>query len=128
MAAREAGAPYQPPVDRGSTIENHGGRVVHPSELPPLEHQAPPNTGNAQLDGEYRKQREDLFNEQTSERESLQREQELDHQQMESRNASQAQRQEMEMRHQQQTEELQRRQTQQVERMQERQRRPGRPR
>ena len=126
MAAREAGAPYQPP-SRGSTMDNHGRTAVHPNELPPLERPAAPNSGNAQLDEEYRKQQEDLFNQQTRDRENLQREQEQEHQEMERRNASQAQRQQMEMRHQQQTQELQRRQTQEFQRMQSRQP-PGRPR
>ena len=117
MAAREAGAPYRPP----------SGTAVHPNELPRLERPAQPHTGNAERDREYRKQQEDLFNEQTRDRENLQREQEREHQEMERRNASQAERQEMEQRHQQQTEELQRRQMQQVGRMQERQR-PSRPR
>jgi WXXGXW repeat (2 copies) len=127
VAAREAGAPYHPPVKPRSTIENRGRPAVHPNELPALERPAPPNTGNAQRDEEYWKQQQELFNEQTRERENMQREQDLEHQEMERRNPSQGERQHMEMRHQQQTQELQRRQMQQMERMHERQR-PGRPR
>jgi len=121
IAAREAGAPYHPPS------ENNGRPAVHPNQLPPLEHRAPPKNGNAPLNEQYRKQQEDLFNRQSRERGDLQRQQEQEHQEMERRNASQAQRQQMETRHQQQTEELQRRQMQQGEQMRERQR-PGRPR
>lgn len=126
MAAREAGAPYHAPSNRGS-LENRGRPAVHPNELPPLERPASPNNGNAELNQEYRKEQEALFNEQTRERENLQRAQEQEHQNMERRSATQEQRQAMEQRHQQQTAELQRRQTQQVEQMQARQR-PGRPR
>jgi WXXGXW repeat (2 copies) len=114
IAAKEAGAPYHPPAN-------------HPNELPALTRPVQPHTGNGQLDQEYRKQQDDLFNEQTKERENLQQEQEREHQEMERNHASQTQRQEMEMRHEHQTEELQRRQMQQVEQMRGRQR-PGRPR
>jgi len=98
MAAREAGAPYQPPVNRESMTENRGQTAVHPNELPPLQHLGPPNSGNAQLDEEYREQQDELFNEQTRERENLEREQELEHQEMEQRNASQPQTEAMERR------------------------------
>jgi hypothetical protein len=113
IAAKEAGAPYHP--------------VVHPNELPPLQHLAAPNTGNAKLDQEYQRQQDELFNKQNQERQELQREQEQEHQGMERQNASPAQRQQMEEQHQQQTQQMRQRHVQEQQRMQERQR-PGRPR
>jgi hypothetical protein len=130
VAAKEAGAPYHPPVEHGVSAareENGAPRAIHPNELPPLQHLAAPNTGNTELDQKYQKQQDELFNQQNRERQELQQEQENEHQQMERQNASPAQRQQMEERHQQQTQQMRERHVQEQQRMQERQR-PGRPR
>jgi hypothetical protein len=52
--AREAGAPYNPPANRGrgeSRSENNGSRpAVHPRDLPPIQRPSTPNTGQSNRD------------------------------------------------------------------------------
>jgi len=124
-AAREAGAPYHPPANRGPA--GGGGRTYgHASELPPIERPAPPNTGDKKLDQKYQKQQEKLFNQQNQERQQLQTQQEREHQQAAQRNASEADKQQMEQRHQQQTQHMQEQHTQQRQELQQRQAPRGR--
>ncbi len=49
--------------------------ATHPKELPPIEHPAAPNTGNAKLDQKYQKQQEQVIAKQTQERQNLQQKQ-----------------------------------------------------
>lgn len=137
VAAKEAGAPYHPPANRGETAphnENaphaeepaaHSGgpahNATHPNELPAIEHPARPNTGNPKLDEKYQKQQDKLYNKQNQERQNLQQKQEQEHQQAEKRNAPPAERQQMEQRHQQQTQRMQQKHAQQQQHMQQRQ-------
>ncbi len=134
VPAREAGAQYNPPANRGGNPprnENatpprneNGNRpptFSHPSELPPMERPSAPNTGNAKLDKRYQQQEQKLQQKQEQARQKLQQQQEKDHQQMMKRNADEARKQQTEQRHQQQTQQLQQRQTQEQQRMQQRQ-------
>jgi hypothetical protein len=99
--------------------------ATHPKELPPIEHPAPANTGNAKLDQKYQKQQEQVITKQTQERQNLQQKQEAQHQQLTRQNASPARTQQVEQQHQQQTQQLQQRHTQQMQQMQQRQRPAG---
>jgi len=125
MASREAGAPYHPPANRGGETpraESSGGRTfTHPNELPPIEHMAKPNTGDANRDQKYQQKQDQLFAKQQQQRQNLQQKQEQEHQRMDRQSASQAQRQQTEQRHQQQTQQLQQRHVQQQQHLQQKQ-------
>jgi len=123
VGAREAGAPYHPPANRGESP--HGGAygsAVHPKELPPIQRFNPPNTGDVNRDRKYQQQQEKMFAKQEQERQKLQQKQEQEHQRIERQNADQARRQQMEQRHQQQTQQMQQRHVQQQQHLQEKQR------
>ena len=81
VPARAAGAPYHPPAKqaanqpRGSNAphpatpenearsrasNNENRPATHPNELPPIQRQPAPNTGNAKLDQKYQKQQQNL--------------------------------------------------------------------
>jgi hypothetical protein len=132
VAAKEAGAPYHPPAERGGEAAGNrgaeagarpenGARAVHPNELPAAEHAPAPNTGNAKLDQKYQKQQNKLYAKQQQDRQKLQQKQDREHQQAAQRNASAAEKQQMEQRHQQQTQQMQQRHVQQQQHLQARQ-------
>ena len=140
VPAREAGAPYNPPANRGGNAPrtengnqprtetgnpppagNRPATFNHANELPPMERPGAPNTGNAKLDKRYQQQDQKLQQKQDQARQKLQQQQEKDHQQLMKRNADDARKQQTEQRHQQQTQQLQQRQTQEQQRMQQRQ-------
>jgi hypothetical protein len=145
VPAREAGAPYHPPANRGAgqpRVENGGNREAtpprsenggrppsanHPKDLPPMERPAAPNTGNAKTDQRYQQQQQKLQQKQDQERQKLQQQQEKDHQRLAQQNATEARKQQTEQKHQQQTQQLQQRHVQQQQQMQQRQAPPGRP-
>jgi hypothetical protein len=136
VSARAAGAPYNPPANRGraeSRPGNGGGgggrpsTAYHPKELPPMERPAAPNTGNAKRDQKYQQDQQRLQQKQDQERQKLQQQQERDHQRLEQRHASEPAKQQTEQRHQQQTQQLQERHTQQQQKLQQRQAPPSRP-
>lgn len=131
VPAREAGAPYRPPANRAASQPNsrpENGRqpAIHPNQLPPMQRERAPNTGNAKLDQRYEQQQQKLMQKQEQQRQKLQQRQDREHQQMSRQNVNPARQQQMEQRHQQQTQQLQQRQMQQEQRMQQRQA-PGRP-
>jgi hypothetical protein len=149
VGAREAGAPYHPPANRGGNEargnagathaenarpennrsetgrpEGNSSRpatAVHPKDLAPMERPARPNTGNAKLDQKYQKQQEKLSSQQEKERQNLQQRQDKEHQQLARQNGNEARTQQLEQKHQQQTQQLQQRHSAQQERMQTRQ-------
>lgn len=134
VAAREAGAPYHAPENRGAAAqprnENGGARAennagarsyTHPSELPAPERLAAPNTGNAKQDQKYQKQQQKLMDQQNKERQKLQAQQDKEHAQLAKQNASEQQKQQVEQRHAQQTQQLQQRHSSQVQNLQSRQ-------
>jgi hypothetical protein len=145
VRAREAGAPYHPPANRGAgqpRVENganreaaqprteNGGRpssAYHPKDLPPMERPAAPNTGNAKNDQKYQQQQQKLQRKQDQERQKLQQQQEKDHQRLAKQNATQARKQQTEQQHQQQTQHLEQRHAQQQKNLQQRQAPPSRP-
>lgn len=143
VSARAAGGPYTPPRNRAAaqpapgtrTAAGNGaprrGAAVHPSELPPVERSAPPNTGNPKLDQKYQKQEAKLQAQQERQRQKLQQKQDQEHQRIQQQAAEQSRRQQIEQRHQQQTQQLEQRQTQQWHKMEQRmpppRPEPGRP-
>lgn len=133
-AAREAGAPYHPPANRGTATgrreesrpenarpEGNAANAVHPKDLPPAERSPAPNTGNAKLDQKYQKQQQKLAAQQDKERQKLQAQQDKEHQQYAKQQASPQRTQQLEQKHQQQTQQLQQRHSSQVQQMQQRQ-------
>jgi hypothetical protein len=126
--AREAGAPYNPPANRGreaSRSENNGARpAVHPRDLPPIQRPSTPNTGQSNRDQKYQQQQDKLFARQQQDRQKLQQKQEQEDQRLQRQNADQARKQQTEQRHQQQTQQLQQRHGQEQQRMQEKQQPP----
>jgi WXXGXW repeat (2 copies) len=132
VPARQAGAPYNPPANRGAApgrTENGGqpAPVYHPKDLPPMERPAPPNTGDAKTDQKYQQQQQKLQQKQEQERQKLQQQQDKEHQRLAQQNANEASKQQTEQKHQQQTQQLQQRHVQQQQQMQQRQAPPSRP-
>ena len=134
VAAREAGAPYHPPAERGGTEPRNnaepnrpeGGNpqpatAVHPKDLPPQENRPAANTGDAKLDQKYQKQQEKLNAQQEKERQQLQKKQDQEHQQIAQQKADAAKTQQLEQKHQQQTQQLQQKHAAQQQQLQQRQ-------
>jgi WXXGXW repeat (2 copies) len=157
VAAREAGAPYNSPPNRGSArpaADSAGARpenkvpsaannaprpengvprpptAVHPRDLPPHPRPAPPNTGNSRQDQKYQQQQEKLYNKQEQDHQKLQQKQEQDHQRLEQQNADEARKQQAEQSHQQQTQQMEQKHAQQQQHLQDKQPpvRPNQPR
>jgi hypothetical protein len=133
VPARAAGAPYNPPANRGRAeslpANGGGGRPAtanHPKDLPPMERPAAPNTGNPKTDQKYQQQQQKLQQKQDQERQKLQQQQERDHQRLDQRHSSEPTKQQTEQRHQQQTQQLQQRHEQQQQKLQQRQAPPSR--
>jgi hypothetical protein len=136
VPAREAGAPYNPPTNRGAAApraENGGhstappATAVHPNDLPPMERPAAPNTGDPNLDKKYQQQQQKLQQKQDQERQKLQQQQDKEHQQLAKQNANEQTKQQTEQKHQQQTQQLQQKHVQQQQSLQQRQAPPSRP-
>jgi hypothetical protein len=139
VKAREAGAPYHPPANRGGTQpraneqpgragnsrpENNGsspGNFVHPKDLPPRERPPAPNTGNPKQDQKYQQQQQKLQAKQDQERQRLQQKQDQEHQRYTQQRANEARTQQLEQRHQQQTQQLQQKHETQQQHLQQRQ-------
>ncbi len=108
VEAKEPGAVYK------------GGprRVVHPSDLPPVERPAPPSTGDPKLDQKYQQQQAKLATQQEKDRQKLQQQQDKEHQQLTKQKADDARTQQVEQKHQQQTQQLQQRHATQMQSLQ----------
>ncbi|MGC2528314.1 MAG: YXWGXW repeat-containing protein [Candidatus Acidiferrum sp.] len=129
VAATEGGTVHTAP----NTTENRADRpgvetsrpstaaAVHAKDLPPAEHLAAPNTGNAKQDQKYQQQQQKLQAQQLKERQTLQTKQEQDHQRLPPTPANQPKQQQLEQRHQQQTQQLSQKHTQQQQQLQQRQ-------
>jgi hypothetical protein len=135
VPAKEAGAPYHPPANRGTVRqpgnaarpENNGsrsGNIVHPKDIPPAERRPAPNTGNAKIDQKYQQQQEKLYAQQERDRQKLQQKQDQQHQRYTQQKAPEARTQQLEQRHQQQTQQLQQKHSAQQEHLQQRQQPP----
>jgi WXXGXW repeat (2 copies) len=120
VEAREGGAVHTP-NERTENNANRPNNAVHVKDLPPLEHMAAPNSGDAQLDQKYQKQQDKLAAQQEKDRQKLQQQQEKEDQKMEKQRADDAKRQAIEQRHQQQTQQMVQRHTQQRQQLQQRQ-------
>jgi hypothetical protein len=142
MAAKEAGAPYHPPAkgagaeskgneqpSRPAEDASHPATAVHPKDLPPAEHPAAPNTGDAKLDQKYQRAQQKLSAQQDKERQQLQQKQDQEHQQLAQQKADAAKTQQLEQKHQQQTQQLQQKHLGQQQQLQQRQQaaRPSAP-
>lgn len=127
VPAREGGAVHSPPA----TSSNNSNRpvyetarptpAVHAKDLPPAEHMAAPNTGNAKTDQRYQQQQQKLQTQQVKERQTLQTRQEQDHSRLAQKPANQPQQQQLEQRHAQQTTQLEQKHTQQQQQLQQHQ-------
>jgi hypothetical protein len=149
VKAREAGAPYHPPANRGATRQpgnqpagrsetnrpennragNNGsrpGNIVHPKDIPRADRSPAPSTGNPNRDQKYQKQQEKLYTQQERERQKLQQKQDQEHQRYTQQTANEARTQQLEQRHQQQTQQLQQRHDAQQQHLQQRQQPPPR--
>jgi WXXGXW repeat (2 copies) len=129
--AKNAGAPYNPPPKSAKAEARPEGAAsrsmaIHPRELPPLSHPAPPNTGDAKLDKKYQRQQDQLARQQEKEREKLQQQQDKEHERLGKQKPNDQMRQQLEEKHQQQTQKLVQRQAQQQQRLQQKQQ-PARP-
>lgn len=153
VPAREAGAPYHPPANRGGAQPGHeenranvprpenagrpenAARAENSVPRPPSHardiqaHERPPapNTGNAKLDQKYQQQQGKLIQKQNQQHQKLQQKQEQEHQRLAQQNANEARQQQMEQRHQQQTQRMEDKHTQQQQHLQQKQQ-PPRPR
>jgi hypothetical protein len=95
--------------------------AVHANDLPPVEHVAAPNTGNARQDQKYQQQQQKLQIQQVNDRQKLQTRQERDHQRLPQNPANEPRQQPLEQQHQQQTQQLTQKHTQQQQQLQQRQ-------
>ena len=136
VAAKEAGAPYNPERNRSAqrpaaaspraegarpdASRPQGNAVMHANDIPHGQPIEPPNTGNAKQDRKLQEQQQKMQAKQEQERQKLQQKQDQDHQRLAQRNADEARKQQVEQRHQQQTQQLQSRHEQQQQRMQQR--------
>jgi hypothetical protein len=135
VAARQAGAPYNPPANRATAQPRaneptprtgnatpRSNPAVHPNDFPPNASFPRPNTGNAQRDREYQQQQEELRARQNQQRQELQQKQEQEHQQLAQQKANEARKQQVEQQHQQQTQQLQQKHAAEAKQMEEEQR------
>jgi hypothetical protein len=120
VAAKEGGAVHSVPAPSANTTRPSTAAAVHPKDLPPAEHVAAPNTGNAKQDQKYLQQQQKLEAQQTKERQTLQTKQEQDHQRLPQKAAAPKQ-QQLEQKHQQQTQQLAQKHTQQQQQLQQHQ-------
>lgn len=140
VAAREGGAVHNAPAtaqnnnrpntqttrpntdtNRPPAETNRPSPTVHARDIPPAQHIAAPNTGNANTDRKYQQQQDRLQTQQVKERQALQTRQEQDHQRLPQKPANEPKQQPLEQKHQQQTEQLAQKHTQQQQQLQQRQ-------
>ena len=117
IAAREGGALHDARGPEGSG-GSRGNTAVHPNDLPPIEHQQAPNTGDPSFDQKYQQEQEKLTTKQNDERVQLQKKQDQEHTQLEQRHANASKTQQVEQRHQQQTQALAQKHAQQWQTLQ----------
>jgi hypothetical protein len=134
VAAKEGGTVHTAPAPsanntahptretiRPSTETARPSPAVHAKDLPPAEHFAAPNTGNAKQDQKYQQQQQKLQVQQVNERQKLQTKQEQDHHRIPQQPANEPKQQKLEQFHQQQTQQLAEKHTQQQQQLQQRQ-------
>ena len=128
--AKEAGAPYNPPVNRGPSQPRANApaprpennvpppNAVHAKDIQPHARPAPPSTGNPKQDQKYQQQQQKLYAQQEQEHQKLQQKQEQDHQRLAQQKANEARTQKVEQKHQQQTQQMEQKHTQQQQKLQ----------
>jgi WXXGXW repeat (2 copies) len=140
VSSEKAGAPYNPPPNRGRAHEGEGNAKisseggggsqphpsspVHPKDLAPITRPNAPNTGNPKLDQKYQQQQEKLQAKQEQERQKLQQKQDQEHRRLDQQKANEARQQQLEQKHQQQTQQLEQRHNQQTQNLQRKQQPP----
>ena len=127
VPAREAGTVHNAGNAGGHNNNSGHANAVHPNELPPMEHPAPPNTGNAKQDQKYQQQQQKLEAQQERDRQKLQQQQEKQHQQLEKQNADEARKQQLEQQHQQQTQQMEQKHARQQQHLEQKQPPPAPP-
>jgi hypothetical protein len=143
VPAKEAGAPYHPPANRGAAPNannrppNEPARPAteaarpeteaakptmptHAKDVPPHPVPQPPNTGNAKQDQKYAQQQQTLNQKQQQQHEQLAQKQEQDHQKAQQQ-ANAARTQQMEQQHAQQTQQMEQKHAQQQQQLNQRQ-------
>jgi len=127
VAAREGGTVHTAPAASANNTARSTNETARPSpavhvkDLPPAEHLAAPNTGNAKQNQKYQQQQQKLQVQQVNERQKLQTRQEQDHQRIPQQPANEMKQQKLEQVHQQQTQQLEQKHTQQQQQLQQRQ-------
>jgi len=128
--AKEAGAPYNPPANRGGSqprANNPAPRpennvpppnANHAKDIQPHARPAPPNTGNPKQDQKYQQQQQKLYAQQEQDHQKLAQKQEQEHQQLTQQKANAAKTQQVEQKHQQQTQQMEQKHTQQQQKLQ----------
>jgi len=128
--AKEAGAPYNPPANRGGSqprANNPAPRpennvpppnANHAKDIQPHARPAPPNTGNPKQDQKYQQQQDKLIAKQNQDHQNLAQKQEQEHQQLTQQKANAAKTQQVEQKHQQQTQQMEQKHTQQQQKLQ----------
>jgi hypothetical protein len=99
VGAREGGSLHGSPAQGANS-------VIHPKDLPPIEHPASSNTGDAARDQQNKQEQDKLAAQQNQERLQLQQKQDHEHQNLAQQHADAAKAQQLEQRHQQQTHQL----------------------
>jgi hypothetical protein len=134
VPAKQAGAPYNPAVNRAAAqpaantpAPRPGNKVpsppiaAHAKDLQPHPRPAPPSTGNPKQDQKYQQQQDKLYAKQEQDHQKLQQRQEQDHQRLAQQNADEARKQQVEQRHQQQTQQIEQKHEQQQQKLQNKQ-------
>jgi hypothetical protein len=116
-----APAPNRPPATQPNQPVPRPSTAVHPRDLSPITHPAPPSTGNPKLDQKYQQQQEKQFAKQEQERQKLQQRQEQDHQRLTQQKADEMRQQQLEQQHRQQTQQLEQKHTTQQQKLQDKQ-------
>jgi hypothetical protein len=115
-AARPEAGSNHPPIEN-----TRPAPVVHAKDIPPAQHAAPPNTGNAKNDMRFQQQQQKLETQQAKERQTLQTKQDQDHQRLPQKPANEPKQQPLEQKHQQQTQQLAQKHSQQQQQLQQHQ-------
>jgi hypothetical protein len=109
-------------ANRPPPVENtRPAPAVHAKDIPPPQHLAAPNTGNAKNDMRFQQQQQKLETQQVKERQNLQTKQDQDHQRLPQKPANEPKQQPLEQKHQQQTQQLEQKHTQQQQQLQQHQ-------
>ena len=121
-----AGTATEPRVENQAkqSVDTPPRSINHPSDLAPIQHPQPTNSGNDRAYKKYQKQQDNLIAKQNQERQSLQVKQDSEHLQLSHQKASDSRTQQVEQKHQQQTQQLSQKHAAQQQTLQSRQPQP----